>query len=49
MRQAEEHKKLIEKWTQSLESAKVPEVQSALDNILGSILKTKLVSSRASE
>lgn len=44
LRQADEHKTLIEKWTQSLESAKVPEVQSALDNILGHILKTKQVS-----
>lgn len=44
LRQADEqHKNLIEKWSASLESAKVPEVQSALDNILGHILQTKKV------
>lgn len=41
--QTEEPKKLIEKWSESLENAKVPEVQSALDNILGHILQTKQV------
>lgn len=40
----DDHGKLIEKWSESLENAKVPEVQSALDNILGHVLQTKEVS-----
>lgn len=40
----DDHGKLIEKWALSLENAKVPEVQSALDNILGHVLQTKEVS-----
>lgn len=42
---ADEHKKLIERWTANFEDAKVPEVQSSLDNILGSVLQTKQVRS----
>lgn len=42
--QADDHKKLIDKWAESLEGNSVPEVKSALDNILGHILQTKLVS-----
>lgn len=42
--EAQNHRSLIDKWREKLEAEKVPEVDSALDNILAHVLQKKPVS-----